>query len=210
MNPALEGQAGATSASGLSWTPKHMAERKEDGGAQTHGGLSKYLPRAWPFLWEKQGWSGAPAGPCHPRWPVQGPGLWHSTGCPWWGGTTVTHTPIPAVLGWGTRTAWGVASRGGLPCVRRGCLPAGRAAVAAGVTGWVTAPRCSPHHLPAWEWGTKLGVAPAMGGCSGAEGAVCWGAAGGKGRCWGRGAAVGVPVPPTRSCSPPGCAGLQV
>lgn len=39
MNPALEGQAGATSASGLSWTPKHMAERKEDGGAQTHGEL---------------------------------------------------------------------------------------------------------------------------------------------------------------------------
>lgn len=197
------------SASGLSWTPKHMAERKEDGGAQTHGGL-EVSSKGLAIPLEKAGvvWCSSWALP--PLLPVQGPGLWHSTGCPWWGGTTVTHTPIPAVLGWGTGTAWGVASRGGLQCVRRGCLLAGRAAVAAGVTDWVTAPRRSPHHLPVWEWGTKLGVAPAMGGCSGAEGAVCWGAAGGKGRCWGRGAAVGVPVPPTRSCSPPGCAGLQV
>lgn len=39
-------------------------------------------------------------------------------------------TPIPAVLGWGTRTAQGGdSSRGGLQWVRRGCWRVGRAAV---------------------------------------------------------------------------------
>lgn len=121
MDPALGGQAGALSASGLSWTLERTAGRKDHGGDGHMGGW-KCLPRAWPFLWEKQGWSGAPAGLCRPRCPSRG------RCC---AGTAAQHRlwwhrqhpqPHPGCPGLGTRAVWGDPSHEGLQWGRRGCL----------------------------------------------------------------------------------------
>lgn len=121
MDPALDGQAGAVSASGLSWTLEHTAGRKEGGGDGRTGGW-KDLSRAWPFLWEKQGCSGAPAGLCRPRCRSRG------RCC---GGTAARHglgwhrrhpQPHPGCPGLGARAAWDDPSHGGLRWGWRGCL----------------------------------------------------------------------------------------